>query len=81
MARMKLIEPVLPQKEAKAAGLNPGDRGYQKFCINWVEQEISKYYEGTGLQPPVTATVQRWFYADELPDWVAVFLLNLAKNN
>lgn len=76
MARIEKIEHILPIQEAQSVGLKPGDRGYLTFCINWVDKKITQYYRRVGLQPPTTKTVQKWFYADNFPDWAVAFLLN-----
>lgn len=76
MARIDKISHILPVQEAQSVGLKPGDRGYLDFCIKWADNKITQYYGRVGLQPPTTKTVQKWFYANNFPNWAVAFLLN-----
>jgi hypothetical protein len=51
----------------------PGEYEYVSIAATLVRQQLEKFFEGTGAQPPQLKTVKNWFYQD-CPDWAIAIL-------
>lgn len=53
----------------------PGEYEYVSTGARLVRQQLEKFFDGTGAEPPELKTVTNWFYAD-CPDWAIAVLSN-----
>lgn len=55
------------------ASIFPGEYEYVSTAATLVRQQLEKFFDGTGAQPPELKTIKNWFYQG-CPDWAIAIL-------
>lgn len=57
----------------KGCSISPGEYEYVSIGATLIRENLDKFFDGTGVQPPELKTVKNWFYND-CPDWAIAIL-------
>lgn len=57
-----------------------GEYEFVSTAVRVIEPVINKWYEGTGVTPPTTRTIENWIYREKPPEWATTLLINYRSN-
>lgn len=65
----------------RGRSISPGEYEYVSIGATLIRENLYKFFDGTGVQPPELKTVKNWFYND-CPDWaIAILSRELISRN